>query len=175
MREVDRGYHRPVHHRKGTFDSTRGYPGEGPLGRSNRGERITIATINITSWRGGVSQGALDMRADILMLQETRLTEDAQRASRAEARRAQYWGLWTPALRRSNLGAASGGLASVTHTDRPWRKVAPEEALPHFRGGRWSHVVIFAGGTELHVFNVYGWPAGTPDQAARQSAAGASR
>ena len=61
-------------------------------------------------------------------------------------------------------------MASITHIDRPWRKVAPEEALPHFRGGRWSHVVVFAGGTELHVFNVYGWPAGTPDQAARQSA-----
>ena len=58
----------------------------------------------------------------------------------------------------------------LTHIERPWRKIAPGEGAPHAQAGRWSHAVVFAGGTELHVFNVYGWPAGSPDEAARQSA-----
>ena len=114
--------------------------------------------------------GALDMRADVLMLQETKLTDDSLRASRAEARRAQYWGHWTPACRRVSQGAASGGLAMLTHTERPWRKIAPGEEAPHAQAGRRSHAVVLAGGAELHLFNVYGWLVGSPDHAARQSA-----
>ena len=119
------GYRRPVHQVRGGFDSTRGYPGEGPIERSRRGESITVATVNVTSWNGGVAQGALDLQADVLMLQETRLTEDAQRASRAEARRAQYWGAvdaGPPAVQ------PGGGLRGASHAHP--RRAAVEESSP---------------------------------------------
>jgi len=58
----------------------------------------------------------------------------------------------------------------LRHVKRSWRKATVDEGLPHAREGRWAHVAFSAGGTHIHVFNVYGWPEGTQDRAARQDA-----
>ena len=153
------------------FDPTCGFPGEGPMARTaTRGEVLKLSTINVTSWAGGVARGALGTRADVLLLQETRLEGPALRGARAEARRGGYWGRWTQASRLSRMGAASGGLSELCHVDRAWRKGGSGLNHPHALEGRWSHTVFLAGGTQVHVFNVYGWPEGSPDRAARQGA-----
>ena len=139
-------------------------------GQSRGGEVLTITTVNATSWRGAQDRGALGLRSDVLMLQETRLESGTLRAARAAATRAHYTGVWTEAHRLSRLGAASGGLATLTLGGRPWRKAAIGPDSHHQREGRWSHVVVAAGGTAVHVFNVYGWPDGTQDREPRQAA-----
>ena len=47
---------------------------------------------------------------------------------------------------------------------RPLKSIAPEKLGPHWREGLWTHTAIGAGGTQVHITNVYGWPPGTPDQ-----------
>jgi hypothetical protein len=153
------------------FDRTLGYPGEGPMaGRSVRGEVLTLTTVNATSWRGAQDRGALGFRSGVLLLQETRLEAGSLRAARAAAGRAHYAGVWTEARRTARFGAASGGLATLALDGRSWRKVQAGVGNHHQREGRWSHMVVFAGGTALHVFNVYGWPDGSQDRASRQAA-----
>ena len=138
--------------------------------RSTRGELVTVTTVNATSWRGAQDRGALTLRSDVLLLQETRLEAASLRAARAAAARAQYAGVWAEACRLSRFGAASGGLATLARGGRPWRKVRIGSGNHHQREGRWSHAVVLAGGTAIHFFNVYGWPDGTQDRAARQAA-----
>ena len=152
------------------FDPTLGFPGEGPCPATGPGgETLRVTTANVTSWGGAVRNGALDQAADILLLQETRLVSDALRGAKAEAKRHQYWGLWTPAVRRGRMGAASGGLAQLSHVSRPWREIKPAEPGLHWREGRWAHSAIWAGGRHIHLFNLYGWPAGTPGRAQLQA------
>ncbi len=110
------------------------------------------------------------MGSEVLLLQETRLEAHGLRTARASAARSSYKGVWAQAVRHSRHGAASGGLATPTHADRPWRRVPAEPGQPHALEGRWSQAVVLAGGTAIHFFNVYGWPEGSPDRAARQAA-----
>ena len=158
----------------GVFDSTLGFPGEGPQvepATGGRGETVTLLSANVTSWHTAVAAGTLCCADDFLLLQETRAdTPEHLRSARAEARRKEYWGRWTPANRLAARGAASGGLCTLMHNDRPFRPVEPVPAPPHWLEGRWAHVAARAGGTNIHIFNVYGWPTGTRDVEARQSA-----
>eukprot|EP00972_Heterocapsa_arctica_P018938 2797105-Heterocapsa_arctica.AAC.1 len=52
-------------------------------------------------------------------------------------------------------GAASEGLATLISTDRHIRKISPAVQGPHWTEGRWQHTGIEAGGTTIHIFNVY--------------------
>jgi hypothetical protein len=54
--------------------------------------------------------------------------------------------------------------------NRAYRSVAPEAPGPNWKDGRWTHTVLDAGGTQLHVINVYGWPLGTQDLWRNQNA-----
>eukprot|EP00972_Heterocapsa_arctica_P014337 2109907-Heterocapsa_arctica.AAC.1 len=67
-------------------------------------------------------------------------------------------------------GAAPGGLATLIDTNRLLRRIQPPNPGPHWKEGRWQHTGIEAGGTTIHVLNVYGWPLGTTDLPARQKA-----
>ena len=143
------------------FDRTLGFEGEGP------GGRITIATINPTSWNAQ-AHNLLMTPAHLLLVQETRIARDDKlRGARAAARREAYWGHWT--LARKTAAAGSGGLATLAGAPRPYRAVKPAEPGPHWLDGRWSHTAVWVDQEVLHVLNVYGWPTGTPDHKARQA------
>ena len=107
--------------------------------------------------------GALSSGAEVPILQEVRLRGDSFREAKAETRRHKYHGQWVAARRIGPCGPASGGLATLVCESRAFRSVAPECPGPNWSGGRWTHTVIGAGGTQVHVINVYGWPLGTPD------------
>ena len=144
-----------------SFDPTLGYEGEGP------GGRITVATINPTSWNAQ-AHNLLMTPAHLLLIQETRIArEDRLRGARAAARREAYWGHWTMA--RKTAAAGSGGLATLSGAPRPYRAIKPEDPGPHWLEGRWSHTAVWVDQEVLHVINVYGWPMGTPDHKARQA------
>eukprot|EP00972_Heterocapsa_arctica_P050005 7353534-Heterocapsa_arctica.AAC.1 len=64
--------------------------------------------------------------------------------------------------------ATSGGLATLVDSNRHIRRIPPAKPGPHWKEGRWQHTGIEAGGTTIHVLNVYGWPLGTTDLPARQ-------
>ena len=155
------------------FDATLGYPGEGPqlphATPSPKSEILTLVTANVTSWSTGTDAGVLASESEVLILQEVRLREDSLRAARSEARRAKYHGSWAPARRVGPCGPASGGLATLVSDNKAFRAVAPERPGPHWKDGRWTHTAIGAGGTQVHVINVYGWPQGTPDHSKNQN------
>ena len=69
----------------GPFDSTRGFPGEGPQPswstRTPPGEVLTLLTANVTTWATGTAAGALDSESEVPMLQEVRPREKTFRAS----------------------------------------------------------------------------------------------
>ena len=144
------------------FDATLGYPGEGPqLPRSTptpKSETLTLLTANVTSWSTGTDAGAFASETEVFIFQEVRLKGDSLRAARSEAWRAKYHGTWAAAKRVGPCGPASGGLATLVCETRAFRC-----AGPHWKEGRWTHTAIGAGGTQVHVINVYGWPFGTPD------------
>ena len=149
------------------FDATLGYPGEGPqLPHSTptpKSEFLTLVTANVTSWSTGTDAGVLASETEVPILQEVRLTGDSLRAARSEARGAKYHGNRAAAKRVGPCRPASGGLATLVCETRAFRSVAPEKPGPHWKEGRWTHKAIGAGGTQVHVINVYGWPLGTPD------------
>ena len=156
------------------FDATMGFPGEGPqLPRTTpslKTETLTLVTANVTSWSTGTNAGVLNSDAEVLILQEVKLRDESLRAAKAEPRRHSYHGQWAPARRIGPCGPASGGLATLVCESRAFRSVTPERPGPNWNGGRWTHTVIGAGGTQVHVINVYGWPLGTPDLWKNQNA-----
>ena len=156
------------------FDTTLGFPGEGPqLPRTTPGlkkETLTPVTANVTSWSTGTDAGVLSSDAEVLILKEVKLRDESLRAAKAESRRHSYHGQWAPAKRIGPCGPASGGLATLVCESRAFRSVTPERPGPNWSGGRWTHTVIGAGGTQVHVINVYGWPLGTPDLWKNQNA-----
>ena len=156
------------------FDATLGYPGEGPqLPRTSpslKTETLTLVTANVTSWSTGTDAGVLGSDAEVLILQEVKLREDSCRAAKAHSRRHNYHGLWAPAKRIGPCGPASGGLATLVCENKAFRPVAPECSGPNWSGARWTDTAMGAGGTQIHVINVYGWPLGTPDLWKNQNA-----
>ena len=136
------------------------------LGRnapSLKTETLTLVTANVTSWSTGTDAGVLSSDAEVVILQEVRLRDESFRAAKAESRKHSYHGQWAPARRIGPCGPASGGLATLVCESRAFRSVIPECPGPNWTGGRWIHTVIGAGGTQVHVINVYGWPFGAPD------------
>ena len=61
-------------------------------------------------------------------------------------------------------------MATLVCENRAFRSVAPECPGPNWSGERWTHTVIGAGGTQVHVINIYDWPFGTPDLWKNQNA-----
>ena len=149
------------------YDATLDYPGGGPqLPRSTpsaKSEALTPITANATSWSTGSDAGVLSSEAEVPILQEVRLREDSLRAARSEAKKTKYHGTWAAANRIGPCGPASGGLATLVCETKAFRAIAPDSPGPHWKEGRWTHTAIGAGGTHLHVINLYGWPQGTPD------------
>lgn len=122
-----------------------------------------LIMANVTSWPTGTDAGALSSDAKILILQEARLRDDSLRAAESEARKAMYHGSWAPAKRIGPCGPASGGLATLVNETTPFRAVAPDRPGPHWKEGRWTHTAIGAGGAQVHVINVHGWPLNASD------------
>ena len=137
---------------------------------SPKAETLTLVTANVTSWPTGVGAGILASDSEVLVLQEVSVREESLRAARAETRRHKYHGHWAAARRVGPCGPASGGLATLVCENRAYRSVAPEAPGLNWRDGRWTHTVVDAGGTQLHVINVYGWPLGTQDLWKNQNA-----
>ena len=90
--------------------------------------------------------------------------------AKAESKRHSYHGQWAPAKRIGPCRPASGDLATLVCESRAFRSVTPERPGPNWSGRRWTHTAIGAGGTQVHVINVYGWPLGTPDLWKNQNA-----
>ena len=149
---------------KMSYDAMLGYPGEGPqlphTTPSAKSEALSLITGSVTSWSTGSDAGVLSSEAEVLILQEVKLRGDSLRAAKSQAKRAKYHGAWAAARRIGPCGPASGGLATLVCETKA---IAPDRPGPHWKEGCWTPTAIGAGGTHLHVINLYGWPQGMPD------------
>jgi exonuclease III len=103
------------------------------------------------------------LKADVALLQETRVPPAGLAAARAQARDAGWTGVWEAAVPGELGGPASGGLAVLVRGGRRIARVPSVGRHPH----RWLHTVVEAAeGRPLHVATVYGYDAGQPGAAA---------
>ena len=120
---------------------------------------IHILTANVNSWRT-MSTWALQRKEHILLLQETRVTDDGIAGARRAATEVGWSSAWSPAV-PNRAGPASGGLAVLC---KGMRRM---QMLPHpgTHASRWMHVVVeTTAGNPLHIFTLYGYDKGQPEQ-----------
>ena len=126
---------------------------------------LKLLTANLGSW-GTMAPWVATLPDDVLLLQETRITDAGLPAAKATAAADGWHGAWSPAQPNA-AGPASGGLAVLA---RGGRRVA---AIPHAGAhrDRWLHTAVERSkGQVLHVVSLYGWDAGTPGAAAKNAA-----
>ncbi len=82
-----------------------GVPGEAP---KEDIYRLRIVTVNVTSWRSAVKY-LERTRADVVLIQETRITADQVDRCSAQMARRGWQTLWTPALRGPKSMPNAGG------------------------------------------------------------------
>eukprot|EP00973_Karenia_brevis_P013340 1811667-Karenia_brevis.AAC.1 len=149
-----------------------GYSGVRVGEASNPGPQCwQLVSANVTSL---ITQGdaIAEMSADIIALQETRLSEFGQcEASRHFGQRDWqcFWGKPQPPQQRANIShdlspwnATHGGVGVLVKKGIPAR-LAPldnHERQSLHDTGRWVHVSVAAnkGQEVLHVFSIYGFP-----------------
>lgn len=127
---------------------------------------LTLVSANVTSLRAHQAE-VMSWTADIVALQEVRLTSQGQRATAAVAREQGWTAIWgTPQPMRTGSiwGASPGGVGLLVRA--PWQARRPElrpddnVASALWKSGRWLHVVLAlgTGTTFVNVQVVYGIP-----------------
>jgi cysteine-rich repeat protein len=121
-------------------------------------ETLVLVTADLNSW-ATMRFWVEELKADVALLQETRVPPAGLAAARAQARDAGWTGVWEAAVPGELGGPASGGLAVLVRGGRRIARVPAVGRHPH----RWLHTVVEAAeGRPLHVATVYGYDAGQP-------------
>ena len=125
---------------------------------------VDFLTANLGSWRT-MRTWTESRSEDVLLLQETRVTERSIAPSQASATRAGWNSVWLPAEPNQH-GPASGGLAILCRAPRRVQQISHTGS----HANRWCHAVVeLSRRRPLHVVSVYGYDTSQP-QAARRNA-----
>ena len=125
---------------------------------------LHVESVNVTSLRRYRRQ-AMTSKADVLCLQETRLTASGQRAMAALARRMGWRALWGAPLENKGGGFWDTALGGLGELYRPGMVIQPATRRPDdedtqalWQSGRWmhAHMAHAEGKAVANIMVVYG-------------------